>query len=120
MQLFRLKNEAKPFFDKQFKDKVKTMKYWIENHVSESALEPIKHIWVSYGHATNGGASLCGWARDGDVSNDQARFHFTLNAIGVDNDIYKKLSKEDSIERVRIEIENIFSNEIYFLKSNDK
>lgn len=117
MGLFRLKSEACQFFDKKLHGKVKTLDYWINEKVSELALERVKDVWVSEGIQTKPTvASISSWSSVGNDGENQVQLNFSLNAIHVDNKTYKGLKGSDMSLLIR-DLEDVFREHIQHLKS---
>ncbi len=78
MNKYRLKKDARQFFDEKFHDKISSLEFWEKEIISINLLDEVENVYVEYGiKSSENGTSLKGWG-DG-YGNPKAQFHFTVN-----------------------------------------
>jgi len=78
---YRIKQAALPFFDPKYATKINSKEYWINEHVSEFAIEQVEDCYVSYGISKSENmTSLSGF----HYSEQSCYFDFTLHFNGID------------------------------------
>lgn len=73
--LYRLKEDAVPFFKESIATQIHTLSVWEDLKVDAKALEVVSHPYLTYGHNNHeaNSSSLSGWSRE-----NGSHFHFTI------------------------------------------
>lgn len=99
--MYRLKEEALPFFSKELRTATMEMEAWTETyHVCKDALEEVRPCFITFGHQKGCTNSLAGWDKE-----NGAKFNFTLNFPSLKykdyDQIYNKGMTRKLMERVQ-------------------
>lgn len=110
-KLFRLKKDARQFFDKKFLTSIMPLKSWQANNVHENALEEVDKIYISYGHTDveNFCTQLKGWS--GFAPKNSAKFFFTINVLDVESKEYEFI-KDSHISELMDRLQNVINDYI--------
>lgn len=115
-QLFKLKREARPFFDKKFMNTIMTLESWSKNGIHENALQEVEKIYLSYGHQEIDCVThLRGWS--GFAPKDQAKFFFTINVADINNSEYESVKDEnisELMDRMQLVIKDFIAEKSLF------
>jgi hypothetical protein len=106
---YRIKQAALPFFDPKYATKINTKEYWINEHVSEFAIEQVEDCYVSYGISKGENmASLSGF----HGSEQSCYFDFTLHFNGIDYNQYNYLNTDEKIRGLMEQLQAV-GNEFF-------
>ena len=81
---YRLKKEARQFFDKKYHDKINNLKQWNSYGIPIQVLNEVERVYIDYGHdrlSEKGdvkSSSLSGWESKQKDSDGQAHYCFTV------------------------------------------
>lgn len=110
MELFKLKNEAKPFFENNLKSLIKPLPFWIKNLVSENALQVVDKVYLTYGIPTS---KSCTDKASWNLKENTSQLHFTINCSDTNNHQYNVLKDDDSINDLMCKIQEVVTSHIY-------
>lgn len=101
MKKYRLKPDARKFFDKKYHESIYELKVWEKEIISLNVLDEVERVYIKLGHErdypTYKSSSLSGW---GD---DKSHFHFTIHINDVeylDHDQINVSGMMDAIQKV--------------------
>jgi len=107
---YRLKKEARQFFDKKLSKEIKTLESWRKEAVTSPLLEEVELVYINYGtypkriSETSGfSASLCG--HKGTEKESHFEFHVIVN--DVDWKDYDKINNDSFIAKWMDEIQKV-------------
>lgn len=94
MERFRLKKEARQFFDKEQHVRIETLEVWNSLTISEVLLEPVGRVLIEYGIVKDDSdktklTNLCSWKG----TEQEAEFKFTLRVSDITNKEYTIVDK---------------------------
>jgi len=109
MEIFKIKSEAKQFFDKSIRNEIKPLKFWAKNSVYQNALEKVEKVYLTYGIAQNSSLNnICGWS---GLNND-AKFHFTINVNDITNETYHIIKDDELMSDLMGKIQTVINSHI--------
>ena len=110
---YRLKKEARQFFNKKLHKEIKTLANWNKEAVTTPLLEEVEMVYINYGtfpeklYETRGfSASLC--VHKGNEKESHFEFHFIVNDI--DWKRYDLLNNDSFITKWMDEIQKVSNN----------
>jgi hypothetical protein len=102
MTKYRLKKEARQFFDDKFHRYAEPMKFWTNHKIHRNLLEEVELVHIEYGHLEKADKNsqiidLCSW------ENNEAVFRFILRVNEINNykfDAVKIAELMDEMQKV--------------------
>lgn len=101
MKKYRLKPDARKFFDKKYHENIYELKTWETEKIPLPVLDEVERVYIKLGHEKDNGtyksSALSGW---GD---DKSHFHFTIHISDVEYMDHEKINVAemmDSIQKV--------------------
>lgn len=99
---FKLKKEARQFFDVKYHKEIQTLKWWDSIKVHKNLLDEVELCHIDYGHTEklskdSSSTSLCGWTQDGK----KAEFRFTLKVIDIEHSDYDKVKIAELMDEMQ-------------------
>lgn len=108
---YKLKVEARQFFDEKDSKVVEKLEYWKDNLIPIQLLEEVDLVYIEYGQEDDSGEiktrTLQGWNQDPL----RAHFDFTLKFRDLEYDDYKKINIPELMDKIQVVV-NIFFNKI--------
>lgn len=104
---FKLKSEARQFFDEDLHQDIEPLSFWKEKMIHERLLNEVERVYVVLGHSSKlqSGAnykSIAGWSQE----QGEAHYHFTLKIRDVAAEDYYKIDKTKLLEEIQESINN--------------
>lgn len=100
MSKYKLKKEARQFFEEKLHKEIKPLKFWNEETISERLLDEVDKVYVDYGiKASESRTDLCGWSSNNGEPN--AHFEFTVRVNDMPNDDYKNVKIADVMDEIQ-------------------
>ena len=91
MAKYKLKKEARQFFDEKFHEKIYPLDVWKKEVISIKLLDEVDNVYIDFGiKSSESGTSLQGWCSDN--GNPKAHFHFTVNVTDISNSNYESVN----------------------------
>lgn len=80
MILYRLKEEAQPYFKDKLQTEIRDINFWSQIGAKEEALEIVEEAYIKYGHESESGGSThtCGWSNPDNNTDGGTRLNFTV------------------------------------------
>lgn len=106
MSHYKLKKEARQFFEEKFHKEVKPLKYWESLIISERLLDEVDKVYIEYGKKIGDRTELCGWS-----SNDGypvARFEFTVYVNDMSDTNYENVKVSDVMDEIQAVLNKYF------------
>jgi hypothetical protein len=107
MTKFRLKKEARQFFDEKYHKIIWPENTWKEQKFMLELLEPVERVYIECGHENRTedqkirSVSNSGWSRTGE-HDGESRFHFTIKIQDVDYlDHERKINPTELMDMVQ-------------------
>ena len=91
MENFKLKDDAVPFFDSEFRQRIESIDFWKQNHVSKSALELVNNIFITRGIRTSESCT------DMFMWDGTGKFYFTINVLDMKKNDYDLISRDKTL-----------------------
>ena len=100
MGKYKLKKEARQFFDEKYHTKIYPLSIWEKELISINLLDEVENVYVDYGVKTSPNSSnLSGWSsNDG---NPKAHFEFTVNVLDIENRSYESVKVAEVIDEIQ-------------------
>lgn len=99
-QKFKLKKQARQFFDEKYHKAIKELKYWQEEKIRSELLDEVDAVYVDYGHEH----TLSSGTRCSDLSgwdSEKAQFKFTVNILDIKNTDYEKIKVAEMMDEIQ-------------------
>ena len=81
---YKLKTDARKFFEKKLGEKIECIEYWNKLIISKSLLDEVENVYIQYGiQNSKTSTSLCGW--NGNKKQADFRFTIMVNEIGYED-----------------------------------
>lgn len=105
---YKLKKEARQFFDKKYHTVIHTGKYWEELNIHENLLDEVEKVYVDYGIRASPIASvISGWSsNEGEPT---AEFHFTLKVNDISSKKYEQVSIPELMDEMQKVVNKFFN-----------
>lgn len=94
-QKFKLKTEARQFFDEKFSKEIEPARWWESHRIHLNALEAMPEVYVSYGHKSSKSTDLCGWS---SLDHPDAGSHFLFTIHFPSHSIEEYRRRENRIK----------------------
>lgn len=104
IQKYRLKADARKFFDEKFHTHVRNLEEWNKEGFPIQLLDEVPNVYVSYGHekVLDGGlkySNLKGW--NSNTGNPQAHFHFTVWMNDITSQEYGHVQVDKLMDKIQ-------------------
>lgn len=115
MDKYRLKPDARKFFDKKLHHENQKMIWWQKYYgIPIELLDEVEMVYIDYGHSykLESGtktANLQGWQSDGR----KARFHFTVKIDDIEHKDYDKINLADVMQEIQTVLNDYFTACVY-------
>lgn len=113
MKKYRLKKEARQFFDEKYHTEAQEVKWWKSNEIPIQLLEEVERVYVVYGHekpllgSGTRSWSLNGWSGEAK----EAEIRFAIKIADIDHSDYESLE----IEKIMDEIQKVLNSHLQYL-----
>lgn len=94
---YKLKKDARQFFDEKYHEKIQPLEYWNEITVHKNLLDEVERCYIDYGHEFGTRTDLSGWTSIGN----KAEFRFTLNVTDINNTDYDKVNVAELMDEMQ-------------------
>ena len=98
MKKYRLKKEARQFFDGELGKEIQPIKYWNSKTIPIELLDEVERVWVVLGHENGNSTSLDGWTSQ---RGGEAHFHFTIKAMDIENSDYNAVKIPELMDEIQ-------------------
>jgi hypothetical protein len=114
MTKYKLKKEARQFFEDKYHQEIKEISFWKDLCIPIQLLDEVDIVYVDYGHEsilTSGTktSSLKGWSREGK----RAEFRFSLQVNDIEISDYEKVDIVELMDEIQKVTNSYFK---YWLK----
>lgn len=92
---YKLKPEARVFFNEHYAGYAKPLSYWQERTIHENLLEKAGRVCVEYGHINGNSTDLSKW------NIGSAEFRFTLKVFEMDHKTYDKINIPEIMDEIQ-------------------
>ncbi len=107
MNKYKLKPEARKFFNKDLSTQVKDLSWWNKNVIPEELLNEVGKVHVEYGHRKSEiGISLSGWKGE----EQEGEFLFTVKVSDMSNKDYTAVNISVVMDEIQNVLDKYFKN----------
>lgn len=100
MARYKLKKEARQFFEENLHKEIKPLQFWLDERISERLLDEVDKVYINYGIKTSeSAAQLCGWSSNNGEPN--AHFHFTVIVDDMSLNDYKNIEIAEVMDEIQ-------------------
>ena len=99
---YRLKKEARNFFNKDLSKEIQNMDYWKSKTIHSNLLEEVEIVYVESGIEMNGRTDMSGWKSNN--GNPESRFNFTIHIRDSNHREYQNLNTSDLLDAIQCSI----------------
>ena len=105
---YKLKKEARQFFDENLHNEIKTKEFWEKQLISIALLDEVDRVYIDYGRRTSqNSANLCGWSSNNGIV-PEAHFDFTVKVSDIDYKDYVKVKPSDLMDEMQKVLNRFF------------
>lgn len=111
MELYRLKKEARQFFNEYTAKQTKPMEYWNDEKIHSNLLEKVDKVFIELGVRDSGtSATISGW--DSNDGSPIGKFHFTVYVTNMGHDVYQNISIPDMMDEMQMVLNRFIKTDI--------
>lgn len=108
---FKLKKQARQFFDKELHSAIMSLDSWKKNEISIHLLDEVESIYVEYGiKSGENSKNMKGWSSNN--GNPTAHINFTLHINDINLDEYDDIDISEVMDKIQSVLNTYFKNKL--------
>ena len=108
MQKYKLKVEARQFFNDSYAKEIKDKDSWKNLGIPIELLNEVNNVYIQYGHEENLSKSTVTSLRSWDGHKQKAEFRFTIKVQDIDNENYNNCNIPKLMDEMQEVVNNFF------------